>query len=91
MDKNQILRSEWLDILFDGKNKSYGAYELRKTYDCRLKKVLITTLVIAALFVTVILMANANKREIVVLNTIDISLESIKDETKKIETPPPIK
>lgn len=91
MDKNQILRREWLDILFDGKNKSYGAYKLRKTYDCRLKKALITTLVIAALFVTVILMANANKREIVVLNTIDISLESIKDETKKIETPPPIK
>jgi len=91
MDKNQILQSEWLDILFDGKNKSYGAYELRKTYDGRLKKALTTTLVIAALFVTVILMANANKREIVVLNTIDISLESIKDETKKIETPPPVK
>jgi hypothetical protein len=30
MNKNQILQSEWLDILFDGKNKSYGALELRK-------------------------------------------------------------
>ncbi len=91
MDKNQILQSEWLDILFDGKNKSYGAYELRKTYDGRLKKALIATLSIAALFVTVILMATANKREIVALKAIDITLESIKEETKKIETPPPIK
>ena len=91
MDKNQILRSEWLDILFDGKNKSYGAYELRKTYDGRLKKALIATLIIAALFVTIILLAKANKRDFIVLNTIDISLASIKDEIKKIKTPPPIK
>ena len=91
MDKNQILQSEWLDILFDGKNKSYGAYDLRKTYDSRLKKALIVTLSISTLFVTVILLANANKSEVIELNTIDVSLESIKDETKKIETPPPIK
>ena len=91
MEKNQILQSEWLDILFDGKNKSYGAYELRKTYDGRLKKALIATVSISALFVTVFLMANANIREQVTLNTIDISLSSIKDETKKIATPPPIK
>ncbi len=91
MEKNQILQSEWLDILFDGKNKSYGAYELRKTYDGRLKKALVYALSITALFITVFLMANANKRENVTLNTIDISLMSIKDETKKIEIPPPIK
>jgi protein TonB len=41
MDKNQILQSEWLDILFDGKNKQYGAYDLRKTYNERLKKAMI--------------------------------------------------
>ena len=29
MDANQILKSDILDIIFDGKNKEYGAYDLR--------------------------------------------------------------
>lgn len=36
MDSNQILKSDFLDILFDGKNKEYGAYDLRKTYNRRI-------------------------------------------------------
>lgn len=35
MDKNKILNSDYLDILFDGKNKTYGGYELRKKYTQR--------------------------------------------------------
>ncbi|KLT64121.1 energy transducer TonB [Pedobacter sp. BMA] len=31
MSKLDILRKEWLEVVFDGKNKSYGAYQLRKT------------------------------------------------------------
>jgi len=72
MDKNQILQSEWLDILFDGKNKSYGAYELRKTYNGRLKKAMIISFSIAALFVTVLLMANENNTVAKTLSVIDI-------------------
>ena len=30
MTSEQILKSDMLDILFDGRNKAYGAYELRK-------------------------------------------------------------
>jgi len=29
MEAKQILKSDLLDILFEGKNKEYGAYELR--------------------------------------------------------------
>src|SRR5690606_37763367 len=29
--KLDLLRNSWLDIVFDGRNKLYGAYELRKT------------------------------------------------------------
>ncbi len=78
MDKNQILQSEWLDILFDGKNKQYGAYELRKTYNDRLKKAMLGALSIAALFVTVVLMAKSQKTLPTVLSVIDISLEKLK-------------
>lgn len=91
MDKNQILQSEWLDILFDGKNKSYGAYELRKTYNGRLKKAMIISFSIAALFVTVILMANVNNTVANTLSVIDISLEKFKEEIKKVEIVKPIK
>ncbi len=91
MNKNQILQSEWLDILFDGKNKSYGAYELRKTYNKRLKKAIVISISIAALFVTVILLANENKNANVLVNVVDISLEKFKDEIKKVEIIKPIK
>jgi hypothetical protein len=43
MDVNKILNSDLLDIIFDGKNKEYGAYELRKGYSNRLIKALIFT------------------------------------------------
>jgi periplasmic protein TonB len=35
MDINKILKSDYLDILFEGRNKSYGGYELRKNYPRR--------------------------------------------------------
>lgn len=38
MDKNKILHADLLDIIFDQRNKVYGAYELRRTYHQRLKR-----------------------------------------------------
>lgn len=31
MDVNKILKSDYLDILFEGRNKNYGGYEDRKS------------------------------------------------------------
>ena len=36
MQAEQVLKSSVLDIVFDGRNKEYGAYELRKHYNNRL-------------------------------------------------------
>ena len=36
IDVNKILRTDVLDIIFDGRNKDYGAYELRMNYKKRL-------------------------------------------------------
>lgn len=91
MNKNQILQSEWLDILFDGKNKSYGAYELRKTYNKRLKNAIVIAISIAALFVTLILLANDSKSTKPVVNVFDIYLKEIENEIKKVEIIKPIK
>jgi periplasmic protein TonB len=43
MEPNQIKDADILDILFEGRNKDYGAYELRKTYNQRIKKAMTAT------------------------------------------------
>ena len=48
MDINKILSADILDIIFEGRNKEYGAYELRKTYNTRLTKALIFTAILLA-------------------------------------------
>lgn len=47
MDINKILKSDYLDILFEGRNKSYGGYELRRNYPKRVGRSMI---VIGAIF-----------------------------------------
>lgn len=46
MDVNKILKSDYLDIVFEGRNKNYGSYDLRRKYSERMKK---SGLVIVAL------------------------------------------
>jgi len=38
MEIQKIPNADWLDLLFDGRNKEYGAYDLRKNYNRRLTK-----------------------------------------------------
>jgi periplasmic protein TonB len=49
MESNKILSADLLDLIFDDRNKEYGAYELRKTYNRRISKSLIFTFTIAGL------------------------------------------
>ena len=44
--KLDILKNQWLDIVFEGRNKTYGAYELRKSN----RKTTIKALILGALF-----------------------------------------
>ncbi len=91
METQSILQSDFLDILFDGKNKNYGAYDLRKTYDQRIKIALLTTCTITAIVVALVLSANSYGKTNALQQVVDIQLSSIKEETKKIEPPPPKK
>src|SRR5687768_1817420 len=50
MNTNSILSAPLIDIVFDGRNKDYGAYLLRKTYPKRL---------VISLFITAIMLALA--------------------------------
>ena len=47
MNSNLILKSDILDIVFENRNKAYGAYDLRKFYNNRIKIALGIMLIIA--------------------------------------------
>lgn len=49
MTSNEILKADVLDILFDNRNKQYGAYALRKKYNARLGLALAVSLSTALL------------------------------------------
>ena len=49
--KLDILKPEWLDVVFAGRNKAYGAYELRKENPKNTNKSLVIAI---ALFVFVV-------------------------------------
>jgi periplasmic protein TonB len=90
MDINKILSADVLDIIFDGKNKAYGAYEMRKTYDSRVKKALLYTLGLALfIFATAFALKkiSALKQQTEVQ---EVTLQEIKEmEQPKVEAPPP--
>lgn len=50
MNSNQIMKADILDIVFENRNKAYGAYTLRKFYPNRLKLALAFMFIIAIVF-----------------------------------------
>jgi periplasmic protein TonB len=60
MTNNELLRASLLDIIFDNRNKEYGAYALRKEYNQRL---LVSLGVGISLILFVVLMNGLNKNE----------------------------
>ncbi|MET0393123.1 MAG: energy transducer TonB [Chitinophagaceae bacterium] len=65
METSKILSADWLDLLFDGRNKTYGAYDLRRTYTSRVVKAILLTGGIVALVFTGSVLASSLKPDIV--------------------------
>ena len=93
MTAEKILQSDVLDILFEGKNKSYGAYELRRHYDNRMKKALAGTFTLIALLGFTYLMAGRNTSSVSLgLSAIDsVRLVQIPKQPAEPEKPKPQK
>ena len=87
MESNKILNADILDIIFDGKNKAYGAYQLRKTYNSRMVKALIAVGIILIFVVGGMVLANFinNRTAKDELEVVDTQMA----EVKKDEPPPP--
>ena len=87
MDINKIMSADILDILFEGKNKQYGAYELRKTYNKRLTKALLITAAIALLvFLVSVVYSFMGHQKKDSFDVVDTQMAEIK---KTDPTPPP--
>ncbi len=84
MDPQTILRSDFLDILFENRNKEYGAYMLRKEYDHRMyiSLGLLTAFIAVSCF---ILVENKNYEAPKIVNKMpfDYTLSKKREDVKK--------
>ena len=85
----QILQAELLDLLFEGRNKHYGAYDLRKNYNKRMEYALMGTILICLLFIVGNLLANAKKTNLHAQEGIIVILDTYKEQPLEKEIPPP--
>src|ERR1700733_1587750 len=89
MEANKILSADVLDLIFEGKNKDYGAYDLRKTYNRRITRALIVTASIALLAMVGSVLASMKSDNSGKVKIQEVTLQDIKQEEKKDEPPPP--
>lgn len=97
MAKIDLLSKDWADLIFKGKNKNYGAYELRIKSPKRHIIALITVIVLVAIAVSFKALASyivSRQDKVVVTEVMRVSQlppAEVKnnDEIKKVEAPPP--
>jgi len=90
MEANKVLHSSILDIVFDGRNKEYGAYDLRKNYNKRLLVALSAMMGVTALLFVIFFVVQNNggtKKEVLMVK--DVQLEQVVEEKKNEPLPPP--
>jgi protein TonB len=89
MDINKILTSDVLDLIFEGRYKEFGAYELRKTYNQRLKTALIVMIALTALLAGGAIWSNSIKKSKTEIIVQDVNLTDVNNQEKKAPPPPP--
>lgn len=87
MEKSKLLSADLLDILFEGRNKNYGAYDLRKTYRKRIRLALAGMILVCLLMIAATLIANSDGKPKHVVEVADVQLENM---TEKQPDPPPV-
>jgi protein TonB len=90
MEANKILSADLLDLVFEDRNKDYGAYQLRKTYNKRIRNALIITASVALLALLGSFLANTLNSGTKKDKISEVTLQNInQEEEKKPEPPPP--
>ena len=94
MGKIDLIDNSWVDLVFEGKNQAYGAYQLRKNTGTRNVKALLWVIAaIVAIFLLVwakVAIENAMPKQTV--NTADIELSKLAQKKEaKVERKEPVK
>ena len=90
MEASKILSADILDLVFEGRNKEYGAYELRKTYNKRIITALVITASLALLALIGSIIANKLEGSAVVKDDArEVTIQEIKPPEEKVVEPPP--
>ncbi|WP_294965852.1 energy transducer TonB [uncultured Flavobacterium sp.] len=92
--KLDIIKNQWLDIVFEGRNKIYGAYELRKSNGkTTVKALVIGSLIfsaaIAAPLIASLLPDSSEEEEVKEVKMATVKLPPKKEEVKPNLPPPP--
>lgn len=87
MTNNEILRANMLDILFENRNKAYGAYALRKNYNHRLQWAVSISLglVLLLVMITLIDTSGSSKTPEPTRTTVELTMIDAPDEKKPEE------
>jgi len=90
MDTNKILSADLLDLIFDDRNKAYGAYDLRKTYSTRIKKsLLITVSVVGLAFTGAALASSVSPKPKDDMKITEVTISEITPEPEQLPEPEP--
>ncbi|RYY56897.1 MAG: energy transducer TonB [Chitinophagaceae bacterium] len=90
MEANKILSADLLDLVFEGRNKEYGAYQLRKTYNKRIILALVITASVALLALVSSFIANRMEDDgPAKVEVKEVTMMDLKEEEKIVEPPPP--
>ncbi len=103
MANSDLSSKEWCDLVFEKKNKTYGAYELRKNLAHRNLVALIATIILAALVVILPLIvslmpeeevieeANLEVTELATLEEAEVKDENLVKKVDLAPPPPPLR
>ena len=92
MNATNILTAHPLDILFEGRNKDYGAYQLRKTYGQRITLAITAMIAVCVAFLISSFVVNSSKKKIgpqVFVDEIKLSKFDEQEKVDEIKPPPP--
>ena len=89
METNKILDADILDLLFEGRNKEYGAYDLRRHYNGRLGRAIAVTSGLVVVLCSFTLVKGHEKVAVAPAVT-DVVMEAVAEKTPPPVVPPPL-
>jgi protein TonB len=91
MEPNKIINADFLDLLFEGKNKAYGAYELRKSYNKRMSLAVLGLFGLCLLFSLSQIFAGKGGKYGKIIYADSVNLANLKEPEVEKPIPPPVK